>query len=290
MIPIGDGKADTEEVNVDFEDEKRMVAMRDIAHRLLWYAGDSTSRVLPVEDAVAGKYLLRFESPFSFNPDSLVGIIDKGLHVGGFPSDYIVSVIDCASNSVVFGYAILGNGRDNIVPCEGREQPRQCYTISITFAGISDATGTRYYLLLIAGLLAVPLWIFRKRVYTRGRKILANDEPPTNRNAVALGSYHFYPDQQLLVYNGDHIALTAKESKLLAIFADRINVVIERNRLQKMVWEDEGVIVGRSLDMFISRLRKKLTKDGAIQLVNIHGHGYKLVVPVNKDDQRKPNK
>jgi DNA-binding response OmpR family regulator len=46
--------------------------------------------------------------------------------------------------------------------------------------------------------------------------------------------------------------------------------------LQKEVWEDEGVIVGRSLDMFISRLRKKFEKDPLVKIVNIHGKGYRL--------------
>jgi DNA-binding response OmpR family regulator len=72
--------------------------------------------------------------------------------------------------------------------------------------------------------------------------------------------------------------LTAKENKLLLIFARSPNAVIERTRLQKEIWEDEGVIVGRSLDMFISKLRKKLETDPSIQLINIHGKGYRLEV------------
>ncbi len=262
-----------------FKDAKKTVAMRDIAHRLLWYAGDSTSRVLPVEQPAKGKYLLRFESPFSFDPDSLVSIVDRGIRAGGFPSEYIVNVMDCASSSVVFGYAILENGRDNIVPCEGREQPRQCYAISIMFTTTSEAAGGRFYYLIVAGLLAVPLWVFGKRVYSRGRKPAPDaSSPAANRDAVALGAFQFYARQQVLVNNADRIALTAKESKLLAVFVGNINVVIDRNRLQKEVWEDEGVIVGRSLDMFVSRLRKKLQKDSTIRLVNIHGLGYKLEV------------
>ncbi len=113
------GKASAEKGEADFEDAKKTVAIRDIAHRLLWYAGDSTSRVLPVEQPAKDKYLLRFESPFSFDPDSLVSIVDRGIQAGGFPSEYVVNVMDCASSSVVFEYAILKKGRDNIVPCEG---------------------------------------------------------------------------------------------------------------------------------------------------------------------------
>jgi DNA-binding response OmpR family regulator len=72
--------------------------------------------------------------------------------------------------------------------------------------------------------------------------------------------------------------LTIKEAKLLSIFAANLNQIVDRNRLQKEVWEDEGVIVGRSLDMFISKLRKKLEQDPNVKLTNIHGKGYKLEV------------
>ena len=65
---------------------------------------------------------------------------------------------------------------------------------------------------------------------------------------------------------------------MLGIFAENINTEVPRERLQKEVWEDEGVIVGRSLDMFISKLRKKLSTEPGIQIVSIHGKGYKLIV------------
>ncbi|NBP70070.1 MAG: winged helix family transcriptional regulator [Cytophagia bacterium] len=57
-----------------------------------------------------------------------------------------------------------------------------------------------------------------------------------------------------------------------------MNEPITRDQLLKEGWEDEGVIVGRSLDVFISKLRKKLIKDPKVQITNIHGIGYKLEV------------
>ena len=58
----------------------------------------------------------------------------------------------------------------------------------------------------------------------------------------------------------------------------RPNQIIKREELTKKVWEDNGVFVGRSLDTYISKLRKKLQDDDSIQLINIHGIGYKLEV------------
>jgi len=57
-----------------------------------------------------------------------------------------------------------------------------------------------------------------------------------------------------------------------------MNEISNRKQLQKEVWEDDGVLVGRSLDVFISKLRKKLEADPAVRIINIHGKGYKLEV------------
>jgi DNA-binding response OmpR family regulator len=100
--------------------------------------------------------------------------------------------------------------------------------------------------------------------------------------AVTIGNYLFYSEQLLLVFGKEKIILTNKESKLLSIFAEHPNQIVDRSKLQKEVWEDEGVIVGRSLDVFISRLRKKLEKDEAVQLVTVHGKGYKLEIKENE--------
>jgi DNA-binding response OmpR family regulator len=81
-----------------------------------------------------------------------------------------------------------------------------------------------------------------------------------------------------LKIDNKNIALTAKESCILQIFAENINKEITRERLQKEIWEDKGVIVGRSLDVFISKLRKKLNQKSGINIVSIHGKGYKLTV------------
>ncbi|MBK8635534.1 MAG: winged helix-turn-helix domain-containing protein [Saprospiraceae bacterium] len=81
-----------------------------------------------------------------------------------------------------------------------------------------------------------------------------------------------------MLINDDLISLTFKESKLLEILAANPNVVVSRDDLQKLVWEDEGVIVGRSLDVFISKLRKKLDQDPRLTIVSEHGKGYVLRV------------
>lgn len=72
--------------------------------------------------------------------------------------------------------------------------------------------------------------------------------------------------------------LTNKEAKLLKLFCVNQNQVISRDAIQKAIWEDEGYFVGRSMDVFISRLRKFLKDDPAVTIINVHGVGYKLEI------------
>ena len=125
--------------DTNFEESKKVIIMRQVGHEILLHSGDSTSRVLPVKKVAGNGYQIEFESQFTFKPDSLVKIIHRTIDANHLPSDYIVSVIECASNETIFGYAIL-EAKDsneakqtNIIPCRGRVQTKGCYLINITF-------------------------------------------------------------------------------------------------------------------------------------------------------------
>ena len=78
--------------------------------------------------------------------------------------------------------------------------------------------------------------------------------------------------------DGEPITLTSKECELIDILSRNQNQVVKRDQLVKEIWEDKGVFVGRSLDAFISKIRKKLRDDHSVKIVNVHGVGYKLEV------------
>ncbi len=90
--------------------------------------------------------------------------------------------------------------------------------------------------------------------------------------------YQFYPEQHKLVKSATEISLSKKECELLELFVAQPNQIIKRDELTKKVWEDNGVFVGRSLDTYISKLRKILKDDDSIRITNVHGVGYKLEV------------
>lgn len=103
-------------------------------------------------------------------------------------------------------------------------------------------------------------------------------EPTTaDRNyVVKIGDVTCNFATQQLECHGRVYDLTNKESRLLQLFCINVDKVIERDAIQKAIWEDEGYFVGRSLDVFISRLRKLLSVDPTLSIVNVHGVGYRL--------------
>ena len=264
--------------NTNFNEAKENIVIRKIGHEILLHSGDSTSRVLPVKHLSENEYQLQFESSLSFFPDSLAKIIQQVISANDLPNDYVVNVIECAHKEVVFGFAILGSEQNTIVPCTERKQPQGCYYINLTFK-TKFLTANKKYVIAAIGMVAMSLIFFGLNLYKKRQAITGTnekDDGPKNIAGIQIGQYLFNNDE--LIIGEEKIMLSMKESKLLSIFANSPNQIIDRNRLQKEVWEDEGVIVGRSLDMFISKLRKKLEKDPAVKLVNIHSKGYKLVI------------
>jgi len=254
---------------------RREILMRKIGHEILLHSGDSTSRVLPVTKLENETYRLQFEKPFTFEPDTLVHIIRQTLGSQNETPDYIVNVLDCSNNAVVYGYAIAQQKKNDVLACSGRQQISACYLLTVKFG---NATFSMKQYAATASLLAVlalcPLLV----VQYRRKKILQTKSPISKNQPIAIGSILYDTDKKQLVVANEIVKLTAKENRLLAIFAQNPNQIIDRARLQKEIWEDDGVIVGRSLDVFISKLRKKLELDATVQLVNIHGKGYKLQI------------
>jgi DNA-binding winged helix-turn-helix (wHTH) protein len=257
----------------DFDISKREVLLRRIGHELLLQSGDSTSRVLPVKKTAENEYRIGFENDFTFQPDSLVNITRRLLAKDPLTGDYIVNALNCGDSSVAYGYTISKNKKDGIVACIGRRQPKACYIISIKFKpAVINAAKTGY---VLGGLsfLAFAGFIFLRSV--KPRKTVPDGQ---STDTFTLGSMLFDAKNRKLMINEKAIDLTATETRVLHIFALSPNEIIERSRLQKEIWEDEGVIVGRSLDMFISKLRKKLELDPNIKIVVIRAKGYKLEI------------
>ncbi len=253
---------------------KVKVALRSTGNNLLLQSKDSTSLVLPVVENGPNSFQLTFQMELPITPDSLVASVDKNFKALNLPNDYLVEVVDCSSHEVSYSYSISNNEESNIVPCLGRSLPMKCYTINVIFPNLSVEAESKmsapWYTLVLFGTLGIGLFFWVKNKET--------DQPQDPLAYAHIGNYVFYKDLNKLVKDGMDIKLTTKETELLKIFTDNLNQVVSRDQLLKEVWENKGVFVGRSLDTFISKIRKKFKDEDQINLLNVHGVGYKLEI------------
>ncbi len=94
-----------------------------------------------------------------------------------------------------------------------------------------------------------------------------------------IGKYTFDTQKQVLLFEDKTQKLTTKESELLTLLCSHVNDILERNYALKSIWIDDNYFNARSMDVYITKLRKLLKDDPAIEIINIHGKGYKLIAP-----------
>ncbi|MEA4975529.1 MAG: response regulator transcription factor [Paludibacter sp.] len=94
-----------------------------------------------------------------------------------------------------------------------------------------------------------------------------------------IGAFIFDAQKQTLAFDGETKKLTTKESELLRLLASNANNILERNYALKSIWEDDNYFNARSMDVYITKLRKLLKDDPNVAIINIHGKGYKLITP-----------
>lgn len=93
-----------------------------------------------------------------------------------------------------------------------------------------------------------------------------------------LGKYKFDTQKQQLIEGDTTIKLTTKESELLKLLCTNANKVLERNFALKTIWVDDNYFNARSMDVYITKLRKHLKDEPSVEIINVHGKGYKLVM------------
>lgn len=109
------------------------------------------------------------------------------------------------------------------------------------------------------------------------RRSTGNISLVKKEDSYNIGEYSFNPLKQLLIYKDITTKLTTKESELLELLCRHGNEILERNFALKTIWIDDNYFNARSMDVYITRLRKYLIKDPAVKILNVHGKGYKLI-------------
>jgi DNA-binding response OmpR family regulator len=116
------------------------------------------------------------------------------------------------------------------------------------------------------------------RIYAllrRAKPALVEDEVP---ETLRFGSFTFDYPNRMLCSNENQMALTKKEADVLRMLASNLNNVVKREKVLTDVWGENDYFMGRSMDVYIARLRKKLADDKSVSIVNVHRMGFKLEV------------
>jgi len=248
------------------------VVLRDLGHQLLLTAKDSSSRVLPVKKLNETTYQISFQNDFGFISDSLINLVQRTFEKNALAKDYIVNLRNCKQNETVFAFEINSQTGD-LTPCKGRTLEVSCYVIEIELLKKTQFNSSFLWLLLI------PLSIVGYYMKDKFRK---KEEPAPisdNNDYIQLGNFRFYTNNNVLKTENKTITLSEKETKALKIFAENINQIVDREKLMKEIWEDEGIVViSRNVDVLVSKLRKKLSDDNSLKFINVHGRGYKFII------------
>lgn len=300
------------------EEKHLLVSMRMIGHQVLLNAGDSTSRVFPVEKE-GESYKIQFGAAFGFNPGDLAAIIDRVMLEMKAARNYIVEVKRCENDELVYSYEKGDSVNPGLMPCGPRYQSKACYTIYLTVltrydrnlsslyhsapvqpalpenqsaipaaASVKQTSGPgkepeitvhkSAYSLIALPLGSICTFIGLFVYFRRKRATLIPEADTVDPDIVSIGDTLFDQKNMTLLHSDKKTELSSKESDLLSLLYANMNQTIEREYILKIVWGDEGDYIGRTLDVFVSKLRKKLETDHRVKIVNIRGIGYRFIV------------
>ena len=271
-----------------------VVAMRMIAHQLMLWQGDSSQAIPPVIPLDETQYRINFNTDLQFTPEAMVDFIAKVMRDYTITEQYRVQVRSCLGDTIVYSFQVGGIESGDIVPCLGRQQKKACYYLQVsildTFQVLAadkgsvedlvlkeaDLNSKWFYFFVFLAMVIAAFWkLMLKKSKVPENKILTETK---DSEITWLGSTQFSEQRLSISFNNVKTELSAKESDLLAFLAQHLNQRVEKERILEAVWGDDGDYVGRTLDVFISKLRKKLALDTSIRIVNIRGIGYQLQV------------
>lgn len=266
-------------------EEKANLALRRTGHRLLLASGDSITRIPAVKKMDDGTYVLQLSKSFDYS--QLPSLLQESFDLYGLKNNYDVAVMDCKTNQLQLGYNFLDYSKSKEVACIGRDQIMGCYNVKVTFSTSENSPKSNpvwWTLGLGLAFIGVSYAVLSRRKAAPTPLIQTPNEQPVEKSTrIHFGESSMDVENQLLYSANTQHNLTFREAKLLHLFIKHQNQVLERDFILKSVWEDEGVTVGRSIDVFVSRLRKLLQEDTSLKIAAIHGVGYRLEISNSKD-------
>lgn len=255
--------------------DKIQVSIRSALDKMYDLEQDSFSTIPPVIQTEKD-FTVTLQKPINY--DTFPHFLHSELTNRNIDLEYNVQISRCVGDSIILAYDRLSFMNAN-TPCKSRHTNYDCQILKITFYE-EERSSVAVPLILSLTILSIGLlgFIFIKKKEP-SEDNAKNDNTERNQpKAYTLGNTIFIPDNQLLRFLNEEKTLTHRECKLLEYFAKNPNLILKRDDITDAVWKEDGIITGRSLDVFVSRLRKLLSLDERLQIKNIHGVGYKLEI------------
>ena len=250
------------------------LALRRTAHLLLKQAGDSTSTIAPIQ-----------QTNETFNYDSLPTFLQKSFDLQEITNKYDVAVWDCHQEQLLLGYSSFDFLKNKDVPCGGRDQSKGCLNFSVTFKDPSVFALNSWELVMRYGglfILAIAALAYFYHKYSKKQILVSPSITPIfvekidKASIIYIGQTIFDTHKHTLLLHDVEQRLTFQEAQLLELFCQHKNELLERDFILKTVWGDEGVLITRSVDVFVSRLRQLLKADTSLKIANVYNRGYRF--------------
>ncbi len=110
------------------------------------------------------------------------------------------------------------------------------------------------------------------------RRMKSDKSLPALADEIALGDFMYYPAKMRLVFKGNEQKFTPKENELMKLLCENLGRPVSRSYALKLIWGDDTYFNARSMDVYMTKLRKLLKEDPRVQLINLHGEGFRLSV------------
>lgn len=255
--------------NEKLVDKQVHLAMRSIGDALLKFNADFSTPVPPIQQKGSETYSLKFDTPVVIDPDHLVELSLKHL-TSEIARQSIVTVRNMDTGAIVYGFEI-DHLEQKDIPCLGRILYASHYIVEFSFFD-DPVTQLLYYNIPAISTAGVSvLFAFLGFSFLKKKKHLSHSTTKIQWKGITLDVAH-----NRVTKSHKTIQLTTKESQILAILLAHKGSLVSRAFFMQEVWLKKGVITERSLDMYISRLRKKMAELSNVQIVNQHGKGYYL--------------
>jgi len=243
------------------DEEAINLALREIAHELLLQSGDSTTTIPPVQQLAGGKFSLQWQQDVDYS--QLKMQTDQTFATYGITQPYRLSLYDCQSNELMLGF--FSETQSQSQPCAKRQAETFCYNMTFTFPALAQSTPPSTPLHWSMSLLFLLLGVV-------GTRFISKDKSEKNTPVAN----HFTITADAVVIDGKTHSLTYQEARLLQYFDEHANTPLSRTAILAAVWEDDAGKITRTLDVFVSRLRKILQECPDVQIATVHGLGYRF--------------